>query len=281
MAEWNETYRGVVSAWECDIVEHFTIAYYFERFADATRNFLELIGEAETLGPAVAMGPSRLYVTFTRELRAGAVFHVLSAVVGVDESSLRLGHQVVASASLQPVSWVMETLPLPSSGTQLRRRLEALMVVWPGPMVPQPAARGKRRGALTARDRVKPRELGEGGTMSLAAHVHRFSGAGMQFLSSIGMTSEYMHQSRRGFSTLALDLRLIGAAKLGDRIDVTTAIAHLGNTSLSYLHQMSGADGGEIASLLQAGVHLDLDARRPAALPPGIREAVAKLLAQA
>jgi len=28
MAEWTETYRGVVSAWECDIVEHFTIAYY-------------------------------------------------------------------------------------------------------------------------------------------------------------------------------------------------------------------------------------------------------------
>ena len=47
MAEWKETYRGVVSAWECDVVEHFTIAYYFERFADATRNFLELIGAAE------------------------------------------------------------------------------------------------------------------------------------------------------------------------------------------------------------------------------------------
>jgi hypothetical protein len=28
MTEWIETYRGVVSAWECDIVEHFTIAYY-------------------------------------------------------------------------------------------------------------------------------------------------------------------------------------------------------------------------------------------------------------
>jgi acyl-CoA thioesterase FadM len=282
MAEWNESYRGVVSAWECDIVEHFTIAYYFERFADATRNFLELIGEAETLGPAVGAAPSHLYVTFTQELRAGAVFHVLSAVVGIDESSLRLGHQVVASASLQTVSWVMESLPLPSSVTpQLRRRLEARIVAWPGPKVPQPAARGGSRGALTARDRVKPRELGEGGGMSLAAHVHRFSGAGMQFLSSIGMTSEYMHQNRRGFSTLALDLTLTGVANVGDRIDVTTGVAHLGNTSLSYLHRMSGADGREIASLLQAGVQLDLDARRPAALPPAIREAVSKLLSQA
>src|SRR4029450_5250204 len=101
MAEWIETYRGVVSAWECDIVEHFTIAYYFDRFADATRNFLELIGEGESLGPAVGTGGAGLYTTFTQELRAGAGFHMLSAVVAVDEGSLRLGHQVIDSASAQ------------------------------------------------------------------------------------------------------------------------------------------------------------------------------------
>src|SRR6185503_11087960 len=101
MAEWIETYRGVVSAWECDVVEHFTIAYYFERFADASRNFLELIGEDETLGPAVGTGPGRLYTMFAQELRAGAGFHMLTGVVGVDEGSLRLGHQVINSASAQ------------------------------------------------------------------------------------------------------------------------------------------------------------------------------------
>ena len=81
MAEWVETYRGIVNAWECDVVEHFTIAYYFERFADATRNLLDLVGEGETLGSAVGADKSRLYTTFTRELRAGAGFHMLSSVV--------------------------------------------------------------------------------------------------------------------------------------------------------------------------------------------------------
>ena len=282
MAEWVETYRGVVNAWECDIVEHFTIAYYFERFADATRNFLELVGEGETLGPAVGADKSRLYTTFTRELRAGAGFHVLSAVAAVDESSLQLGHRVVNSASAQTVSWVMEGLPLPASATpQLRRRLEARASAWPGPEVPQAVAHGPTQGALTARDRVKSRDLGEGGTMSPSAQVHRFSAAGMQFLSSIGMTGEYMHQERRGFSTMALDLRLVAEAKAGDRIDVRTSIAHLGNTSLSYVHRMHHADGREIASLLQVGVQLDLDSRRPTAIPPAIREAIAKLLSKA
>lgn len=282
MAEWIETYRGVVNAWECDIVEHFTIAYYFERFADATRNFFELIGESELLGMPSGAGPSRIYAAFTKELRAGDGFHMLSSVVAVDEGSLRLGHQVFDSASAQTVSWVTETLSLPPSAPpQLQRRLEAQVSAWPGPQVPQPAALAEARGALTGRDRVKPWELGEDGTMSLAAKVHRFSGAGMQFLSSIGMTSEYMHQNRCGFSTLALDLRLAASAQAGDRIDVETSIAHLGNTSLSYVHHMSGADGREIASLLQVGVQLDLDARRPKALPPAIREAISKLLSRA
>lgn len=281
MAEWIETYRGVVSAWECDIVEHFTIAYYFERFADATRNFLELIGEGEMLGPTVEARPLRLYTSFTQELRAGAGFHILSAVVAVDDSSLRLGHRIVFSARGEAVSWVTQTLPLPVSATpQLRSRLEARIVAWPGPEVRETAL-PTRRGGLTARDRVKPRDLDESGMLALAAHVHRFSGAGMQFLSSIGMTDDYMHQNRRGFSTLALDLRLTGVASVGERIDVTTTIAHLGNTSLSYVHHMSGADGREIASMLQTGVQLDLDARRPAALPPSIREAVLRLLSEA
>src|SRR6266850_2048701 len=35
MDGWTETWRGIVAPWECDITEHFTIAYYFDRLADA------------------------------------------------------------------------------------------------------------------------------------------------------------------------------------------------------------------------------------------------------
>src|SRR5262245_49908744 len=31
MDDWMETWRGIVAPWECDITEHFTIAYYFDR----------------------------------------------------------------------------------------------------------------------------------------------------------------------------------------------------------------------------------------------------------
>ena len=280
MADWIETYRGVVSAWECDFVEHFTIAYYFEKFSDATRNFVELIGEGETLGGRVNTGPSRLLVTFQHELRAGAAFHMTSAVRGVKGDRLELGHQMIDQASGKPVTWVAETIALPAGTTAaLRRKLEGLVAPWPGPEVAPPSSLPAALGALTARDRVKPWEACERGHLSLSDHVHRFSGAGMHFLTSVGMSGAYMHEHRRGFSTFLLDVELVSPAKTGERVDVHTAIAHLGNTSLRYVHRMTGADGRLIASMVQAGVQLDLDARRPTALPPGIREAVARQLA--
>jgi acyl-CoA thioesterase FadM len=216
-------------------------------------------------------------------VRAGAGFHILSAVTAVEEQSLRLGHRAVDSTNAQTVGWLAEALTLPAAvAPQARRRLEAQTSPWPGPEVPPPAALTRSAAApISARNRVKAWEIDENGPMSLAAIIHRFSGAGMQFLSSVGMTGAYMHQNRRGFSTLALDLRVAASAKAGDRIDVRTSISHLGNTSLSYVHRMSSSDDREIASLKQTGVHLDLDARRPTPIPAAIRESITKLLSKA
>lgn len=283
MADWIETYRGVVSAWECDIVEHFTIAYYFDRFADATRNFLELIGEAESLGTAVGKGPDRLVATFQHELRAGAAFHMTSAVTGLDGGTLQLGHQAIDTMSGQTVTWIAESMTLPADlAPATRQKLQSLILAWPGPKSPEPTTRRTPSGPLTARDRVKPWEIDESGVLALPDYVHRFSGAGMHLLNSIGLTGAYMHKNRRGFSTFLLDVEMVGGgAKAGERIDVRTTIEHLGNTSLRYVHHMTAGNGRPVASMVQAGVHLDLDARRPTAIPGEIRGTISAALAKA
>src|SRR6266851_8933627 len=79
MEGWTETWRGIVSPWECDITEHFTIAYYFDRLADAASTIaqnLGLDGESRSVG-------RRFDVRFVRELRAGASFHILSAPIAL------------------------------------------------------------------------------------------------------------------------------------------------------------------------------------------------------
>jgi acyl-CoA thioesterase FadM len=88
-----------------------------------------------------------------------------------------------------------------------------------------------------------------------------------------------MKTERRGFSTFELLLTIAAARRLGQPYLVETGIAHLGTTSLRFLHRMTDPkSGAELARLGQFGVHLDLDARRPAPWPEAIRAAAVPLV---
>jgi acyl-CoA thioesterase FadM len=278
MEGWTETWRGIVAPWECDITEHFTIAYYFDRLADATSMMAGSLGLVE----APQSTGRRCDVRFVRELRAGATFHILSAPIGIDEASIRLGHQFLDSANGEVTAWVEETLDLSAAGLTRETREAAgrSLVSWPGPEVERrPEPRTFNGFVPTARDRVKPIDLGPDGNFTLAAFVHRFTAACMQGLAAIGATAAYLEAERKGFSTFELALQVSGVPRLGSPVLVETGILHLGNSSVRFLHRMSDpVDGRELARLGQFGVQLDLDTRRPAALPEALRTAAARLL---
>ena len=279
MAAWIETGRSVVSPWECDVTEHFTIAYYFDRLADAALSAAENLGLRDL--PSQVF-PRRFDVRFVRELRAAASFHILSGLIGLDESSVRLGHQVVDSADGEVTAWVEERLysaaaRLPDAVLQaIRGRL----LPWPGPAVEERPEPVSTQGFIdTVRDRIKPTDLSSDGKLALCAMVHRFTAANIQALAAIGATSSYMQTERRGYSTFELALRVTGSPQLGDPILVKTGIAHLGSSSIRFVHHMSDpASGTEYARLGQFGVQLDLDTRRPAALPERLRAAATRML---
>jgi acyl-CoA thioesterase FadM len=279
MASWTETYRGSVAPWECDVTEHFTIAYYLDRVDQAASTLADSLGLADSLRTGVF--PRHFNLHFARELRAGDSFHIESAAIGLDPA-LRLGHRIVDSSSGEIVTWVEEVWGLPSARLSVERRaaIGQQIAVWEGPPTePRPEPRRMAGAIPTARGRVKPTDLDVFGCFSLAAFVHRFTDAVLQISAAIGMTCEYMKTGRRGFSTFELGLRITGAPRLGDPYLVETGIAHLGSSSIRLLHRMSDPQtGDELARLSQFGVQLDLDARRPAPLPEHIRVAAAPLV---
>ena len=58
-----------------------------------------------------------------------------------------------------------------------------------------------------------------------------------------------------------------------------SGLLHVGNSSIRILHVMTDERSGErVSTLEQSGVQLDLEARRPAALAPALRERALKLL---
>jgi len=279
MAEWTETWRGTVAPWECDITEHFTIAYYLDRIDQAGTSLAELIGVGDVL--RTGGFPRRFNLRFVRELRAGASFHVESAAIGLDPG-LRLGHRFVDSVGGETVTWVEEAWELPP-GDLPDERCHAIgrqLASWEGPLTERRPEPRTTAGAIPcARGRVRPTDLDEHGRFSLAAFVHRFTDALLQASAAIGMTAEYMKAARRGFSTFELDLRVAGAPVPGGPYLVETGIAHLGSSSIRFLHRMTDPRSGtELARLGQFGAQLDLDARRPAPLPDEIRTRAAALI---
>ena len=279
MTEWIETFRGTVAPWECDLTEHFTVAYYLDRIDQAAASIAEILEVGDTL--RTGGFARRLSLRFTRELRAGDSFHIESAALGL-EATLRLGHRIVDSANGEFVTWIEEEWELPAGSLSQARRgaIAQRLAAWEGPAIerrPEPPA---MTGAIaSARGLVKPADLDEFGRFAVAAFVHRFTDALLQATAAIGMTSEYQKAQRRGFSTFELALRIIHAPRLGEPYLVETGIAHLGASSVRLLHRMSDPRTGyEFARLGQYGVQLDLDARRPAPLPEEIRARAAALL---
>jgi acyl-CoA thioesterase FadM len=278
MEGWTETWRGIVSPWECDITEHFTIAYYFDRLADAASIIAGSLGLSEV---SHSVG-RRFDVRFVRELRAGASFHILSAPIALDEASLRLAHQFVDSANGEVTAWVEETIDISAASLrqEIREPIGRRLLPWPGPAVERRPEPSNFEGFIpTARDRVKPMDLGPEGDFALAAFVHRFTAGCVQALAAIGATASYLEAERRGYSTFELGLQIAGLPRLGSAVLVETGIVHLGNSSIRFVHRMcDSADGSEFARLGQFGVQLDLDTRRPAALPASLKAAAQSLL---
>ena len=274
---WTETYRGTVHRWEVDNVDHFTVAYYFERFEDATAMLLDAIG----VDAPGAITECR--VRYAKELRMGDLLNVRSAVTGVDGDALLLGHELIESTS-GTVCTTLEQRTVALTSTQ-RRKAEALRGDWATP--PEPARTAPTDGVTgrevgfvdAARDTVKPWEVDRRGHADWPAHIHRFSASNGHAIANLGMTPAYMRDQRRGFSTFEFRLRFLGLLRTGDLVAVRTGLLHVGGSSIRLFHRMTNAGSGAlIATLEQSGVHLDLDARRPAPLPDDFRERAGRML---
>ena len=269
---WLETYRGTVFRWEVDGNDHLTVAYYLARFGDAAAAVLHALG----LGPAPT---TECFIHYSRELRVGDLMHVESGVIAAEADTLVLGHKLVESTENALCTTVEHRLAVALTPEQ-RRAIEARRVAWDGPKRERRPRPATLEGFLdSARDAVRPSEVDALGRLAPSAAVHRFSAANGHVLAAFGFTPRYMREQNRGFSTFEFQLGFESGVRANDPLLVRSALTHIGNSSMRLLHVMTDLRSGErVSTLEQAGVHLDLDARRPAPLPPDLRTAAQKLL---
>jgi len=275
MAQYLETLRGWVAAWECDTAEHFTTGYYFDRFAQSTLRMLAELGYASD-DPSLP-GTRECYVRYLRELNKGDVFHIESGVIDCNENQVVLGHRVIDSDTGELCTTMEQVLNAPAKADSTPYQVE-----WEGPEKEERA--DVPAGATwmpTVADVVRQAETDWSGRLDLSGYVHRFSTASAQCQARFGMSPSYTREQRFGFSTFEFQLGFYGAAPgPGERLEVETAIAHIGRSSIRLVHRMVCAPQGDlVATLSQMGVHLDLDARRPAPFPDELAQRARRLMA--
>ena len=96
MTERLLTYRGTVYPWHCDQVGHMNVMWYVGKFDEATWHLFHAIG----LTPAFlrehnrGMAAVEQTINYKRELLAGDIVSVYSAVLEIKDRSLRFAHEM-------------------------------------------------------------------------------------------------------------------------------------------------------------------------------------------
>ena len=266
MNGYSETFRGDVSPWEVDATEHFTVAYYYEKFEASTWRFLRQAG----VDPATARTTEAL-THYKAELRDRDIYKVETALISGGETPT-IAHKLFNAETGALCTTMQQTL----AGVSLPGQT----VAWDGDEREDRSIPGDDASWVPAlRDIARPIEANWAGNLSLSGYIHRFSTANSFIMSAFGMTPDYMTKNRVGLSTFEFQLVFHDQVRPGDMIDVESCIAQLGGSSLRIYHRMRNAEtGADIAGLSQFGVQLDLDARRPSRIADDLRERAQAML---
>jgi len=91
-----ETYRGAVYPWQCDHMGHMNVMWYVGKFDEATWNLFAVVGLTPTLLRTQNRGMAAVQqnISYRRELNAGDVVMVRSAVLEVRDKVLRFVHEM-------------------------------------------------------------------------------------------------------------------------------------------------------------------------------------------
>lgn len=270
MSAYFETFRSNVFPWETDFVEHFTVAYYYEKFAQAGDRAVLALGQDPSATHTVDW-----YTRYQRELRAGDCYHILSAPISAEEGDLVIGHKLFDSATHELCATTEQTVIGASAPADA-------LAVWDGPAREARTQPAWGPGWVrTATDTVIPRDLDRSGKLGVDAMIHRFSAAIVQTLTRAGMTPAYLRDNRIGYSTFEFQLRVVEPAGLGEAVDCHSCFAQVGRSSMRMVHRLTrSSDDALIAEMSQFGVHLDMAARRPSQIPEDLAERAKAIMAK-
>jgi len=123
----------------------------------------------------------------------------------------------------------------------------------------------------TYRGTVYPWQLDHVGHMNVQFYTARFDEATWHFFSSLGISSRYLREQRRGMAALEQHTRYKRELHAGALICITSELLEARPKVVRFIHRMYDTETGEeIADSELTAVHLDTESRRSTPFPDEI-----------
>jgi acyl-CoA thioester hydrolase len=288
------TYRGCVNSWECDQMGHMNVQFYVAKGADAQAGLAGLLGLTPSYlrkhHAAFASTTERIH--FKRELHAGAPVSVRSGVRGIEGATIRY-FSVLRNEETGEQSATFE-----SSATLVHRETRKPIALPPevaekasevaGKSVDHPHPRpieGTRMPKvtpeltlLTQRSGTEVWEADENGAVTTRYQVARFSEAGIQFFSQIGLSKTVLVGRKLGAAAVDYDIHYLARLATGRNVDIRSGLLDVGRKVVRFYHHLIDTEKRELATTIEVAlVFFDLAARKSVAMPQEVVEAARTL----
>jgi len=109
------------------------------------------------------------------------------------------------------------------------------------------------------------------GHMNVMWYVGKFDEATWNLGAMMGMTSQYLKDTKRGMAAVEQRISYRREALVGDIIVIRSAVLEVKPKSVRFVHEMFRGDGGDhLATMVVTGVHIDIVARRSTQFEPQV-----------
>ena len=107
--------------------------------------------------------------------------------------------------------------------------------------------------------------------MNVMWYVGKFDEATWNLGAMMGMTAQYLRETKRGMAAVDQRICYRREALVGDVIVVRSAMLEVKPKSVRFVHEMFRGDGGDhLATMVVTGVHIDIVARRSTQFEPQV-----------
>jgi acyl-CoA thioester hydrolase len=255
-----ETYRGVVSAWECDHFGHMNVQFYMARIAAATSSLLGAIAlprqrmRDEHLGFAAV----RQEIDYRREALAGDALVMRSAMVSASGRKLILRHGLFdaatgeLAAAVRGVGVLIDLKARKSVSVPADVAAAAERIRVPDDHALSPGEAGffkPGQGWIASqRNAIEAWECDRMGHLNTQFYPPRAAEAEAHLALALGLTPARMRQEGLGLAAHQHRFRFRRELRAGQAVATRTGIVRVDGDELLLSSMMENPDNGELAA---------------------------------